>query len=264
MKKLFVVSDIHSYYDELMKALDKAGFNKDDPDHIFICCGDLLDRGLKARECLTFVNNLKNKILIKGNHEDLLIDIFYKQGFDGYDYSNGTADTVYQISGIKPEDATSRHSILSAIIQTKEDEDIKKYINNCIDYCEIGEYIFVHGWIPIAYEQPKSWQFLGKPTYVPGWRESFLWEDARWLNGMHQWASGIVEPDKTIVCGHWHSAWGHQKFHHSEEIDYSPFIEEGIIAIDGCTAASGIVNCVVLEVSDDDYNKFRCKRQAGV
>ena len=28
MAKLFVVSDVHGYYDEMKKALDKAGFDK--------------------------------------------------------------------------------------------------------------------------------------------------------------------------------------------------------------------------------------------
>lgn len=32
-----------------------------------------------------------------------------------------------------------------------------------------------------------------------------------------------------------------------EKADFSPFYSDGIIALDACTALSGIVNCIVLE-----------------
>lgn len=41
-RKYFVVSDVHSYYKELMKALNENGFDKDNPSHVFVSCGDLL------------------------------------------------------------------------------------------------------------------------------------------------------------------------------------------------------------------------------
>ena len=72
MKKLFVVSDVHSFYTELMSALQSAGFEMDNEEHIFVSCGDLLDRGPDAKKCLEFVNSLPDyrKILIRGNHEE--------------------------------------------------------------------------------------------------------------------------------------------------------------------------------------------------
>jgi len=74
MATYFCVSDVHSFYDEMIEALDNAGFDIENPNHIFISLGDLLDRGPKPKECLEFVNRLpKNrKILIKGNHERLM------------------------------------------------------------------------------------------------------------------------------------------------------------------------------------------------
>ena len=32
-----------------------------------------------------------------------------------------------------------------------------------------------------------------------------------------------------------------------EDADFSPFIDDGIIALDACTAYSGFVNCVVID-----------------
>ena len=52
MKKLFVVADIHSFYEEMIKALSEQGFDREDPDHIFVSLGDLFDRGPSPLECL--------------------------------------------------------------------------------------------------------------------------------------------------------------------------------------------------------------------
>ena len=81
MKTFFIVADVHSFYDEMIAALNEQGFDKNDPDHIFVCLGDLLDRGEKPLECLAFVNSLpaKRKLLIRGNHEDLLEDCIYRR-----------------------------------------------------------------------------------------------------------------------------------------------------------------------------------------
>ena len=50
VKTCFVVADVHSFYDEMIAALDGAGFDPANPDHIFVCLGDLLDRGDKPLE----------------------------------------------------------------------------------------------------------------------------------------------------------------------------------------------------------------------
>ena len=72
--KMFVVSDVHGFYDEMKLALDDAGFDRNNPDHFFISLGDLLDRGPQAAKCLEFVMGLnpERRVLIRGNHEDLM------------------------------------------------------------------------------------------------------------------------------------------------------------------------------------------------
>lgn len=72
--KYFVISDIHSFCDEMITALKSAGFEENNPEHTLISCGDLLDRGDKSIETLRYINALPRKILIRGNHEDLLED----------------------------------------------------------------------------------------------------------------------------------------------------------------------------------------------
>ena len=43
--KYFVVSDVHSFYDAMMNALNKQGFDPENKEHKLIACGDLFDRG---------------------------------------------------------------------------------------------------------------------------------------------------------------------------------------------------------------------------
>lgn len=88
--------------------------------------------------------------------------------------------------------------------------------------------------------------------YISSWREADReqWNRARWFNGMD--AAQTADENKTIVCGHWHTSYGHSKYEHKgtefgEDADFSPYYGPGIIAIDACTAFSGKVNCLVIE-----------------
>ena len=141
--KYFVFGDIHSFFNEWIEALQEAGFDPLNEDHAIISLGDLLDRGPNAQMCLDFVNNLPDsrKILIKGNHEDLMIDAINRGYFKSHDLFNGTEDTVRQVTGLEDSDS------LKAM---KDNESWNKYYNSCIDYYELDDNIFVHGWIPYA------------------------------------------------------------------------------------------------------------------
>lgn len=237
-KKLyFCVADIHSFYDVLISALKKAGFHKTNPNHVFVSCGDLMDRGPDAKKCLDYVNSLPNKILIKGNHEDLLEDILFKKKyFDYYDFHNGTVDTISQISGIKYSDMDTFLQYVM-IEDCKNDDALKTYLDSVIDYAEIGNYIIVHGWIPRRHKDyEKEWD--------NDWRNGD-WDEARWLNGMHLWKLGYIIDGKTIICGHWSTSWGHEKFHQMTSND--SFIEPGIVALDATTVLSDKINVYTFE-----------------
>lgn len=274
-KKLFVVADIHGFYNEMMNALNGQGYDKDNTDHILVSCGDLLDRGEQANECLQFINNLPQdkKILIRGNHELLMYDILCKKRyFDSWDYSNGTVNTIEQITKITESlDGDNNWYVRQVMIEDmKHNKQWIKYYNDTVMFAEIGKYIFVHGWIPVDYGDSDLNTFKPETIYSSNWRDSSYrdWKDATWLNGMAQWNNGIVEPNKTIVCGHWHTSWGHANLHNigyewgggidfGNGEDYSahfePFEDKGIIAMDACTAYSRQVNCKVLEVTDEEW-----------
>ena len=246
MKKYFVVSDIHSFYNEMIDALNEAGFEYDNSDHIFVSCGDLFDRGPDAIECLRFVNDLSDdrKILIKGNHESLLMDVLDRGYFESYDIHNRTDDTINQFVSLLNKEYYGNYELCKAL---KENREIRKYYDSLKNYYELDEYIFVHGYIPCVNKYIKY-------EYKPDWRESSDEEfvDAAWLNGFELYAQGIKEENKTIVCGHIHTSYAHHYLHHDgsefgDNMNSNIFYDDGIIGIDACTAYTRRVNVLTIE-----------------
>lgn len=241
--KYFIVADVHGYFNILKKALDDAGFDKNNPEHFFVSLGDLLDRGRQPRECLQFVNSLDRKILIRGNHE-ILMEEMLATGFPrSHDIHNGTWQTALDLTNKNSHDA---------IIAMKKDEDYNKYISSTIDYYETKTSIFVHGWIPCLYFSYGYGGVKHDWSKNINWREVIDWNPYTWINGMEAWHSGIVEEGKTIFCGHWNTSFGNSKYHNDgsefgKDANFEPFIDKGIVALDACTAYSKKVNVFILE-----------------
>ncbi len=259
--KYYVISDIHGYYEATLKALQDAGFFTDNTEKKVILCGDLLDRGNDAVSLVEFLLDLKANnqlIYIKGNHEELLLRALYEiengNAFEiasgrSHHYFNGTWDTLLQLSNMNDQDAVDHP--LTLIQRVKASRFYQELFPFAIDYYETKHYIFCHGWIPTII---KGFQPNAEYQFDPDWRKAppSMWEKARWLNGMALSCKyHINEPQKTIICGHWHASYGHALFENKgfefgEYADFSPFYADGIIAIDACTVKSGMVNCIVL------------------
>ena len=57
---IFAVSDVHGFYNEMIEALDKAGFDRNNPNHLLVSCGDNFDRGPDAVKVYEYLNNIDN------------------------------------------------------------------------------------------------------------------------------------------------------------------------------------------------------------
>lgn len=259
--KYYVIADIHGFYTYMKDALKAAGFFEETEPHKLIVCGDLLDRGAEAERVVDFMIDLMEEdrlIYILGNHEELLIQCMQEISEGNtyeiacgmsHHYSNMTWDTLLQIADMTGIQALENdRELLHRVINSPL---YKKLLPSCVDYHETPNYVFVHGWIPCHAEGPR---YSAKYTYDPNWRDADEgWYYARWHNGMELACKhGILEPDKTIVCGHWHTSYGHAKIEgkgseRGADADFSPFYAKGIIALDACAAASGRLNCIVIE-----------------
>ena len=76
--------------------------------------GDLFDRGHEAKQLQQFILEQMEQdkiILIRGNHEDLFVELVTTDAGMPYSYhkSNGTYDTALQLTGFDPVMASIRH-----------------------------------------------------------------------------------------------------------------------------------------------------------
>lgn len=236
-KTLFVVSDIHGHYTEMMKALDRVGFDEKNEDHIFVSCGDLFDRGEENLRVYDFVRGLQRKILIRGNHEDMLSHTLKRGSITGTEVCNGTDITVTQMLG---EDAVDANGCFDTTAHAAKIEEITAFIDSMVNYYETERYVFTHGWLPLSFEAHR--------VYISrSWRNASdsEWEEARLLEWQQTYSVGAVLDGKTIVCGHRPARLGYM-FDSAREPDCSePFYGEGIVAIDAGTVRSGRVNVLV-------------------
>lgn len=250
MIKYFCSSDIHSFYDEWMDALNIAGFDITDLNHHIIVCGDLFDRGDKSIECLDFVKELHSEnrlIYVRGNHEDLLEQCLYELKSNkvcSHHVSNGTLKTISHFMNCTAYDLLS-----SCYDKTELDtimQEVVKFIDTAsVDYYQLGNTIFVHGWIPISCAEDNTLMI------DHNWRQGD-WKTARWECGFDNYLCDLVPPDgEAVVCGHWHTSYGRYLFLKEPEwgpkANFTTYINNKLIAIDACTAYTNFVNVVVFD-----------------
>lgn len=243
MPKLFVVSDVHSYYDEMKNALDRAGFDQENEEHWLISCGDALDRGPQTQEVVDYLMGLPRCVLVKGNHDLLIMDCIQRGYPQGYDYSNGTFRSVIDLA---PNAKVFGEACAVAY------EKVKPFVDRMVNYFETKNYIFVHSWIALKCNDdlPAHYTRNRKFEFDPNWRlaHNSAWERAMWGNPFDMAKQGFL-PDKTLVFGHWHT-YGQRPDGYEGEDLFDPIYGDGYIGIDAATALSGQVNVLVL---DDEF-----------
>ena len=224
MPKFFVFGDCHGFYTQLKDALEKAGFDRSNPEHWIISVGDNLDRGREPAEIINFLSEVENKILVRGNHEDLFEDLCMSKIPCTSDYHNGTVQTIADLSK-----GDSRDLDMFDVAMSK----YKPLLSQMKDYFETEHYVFVHSCI----EPVNDWRDVTEEE----------WKDARWGNPFNFWELFAVE-NKTVVFGHWHTShYNSPQNEFSPESDFGVACGDGFIGIDGCTAYSGKVNVLVIE-----------------
>lgn len=270
--KYFITSDTHSFFNEMLEAIHDKGFEENNPDHKLIICGDVFDRGDQSVEIYDYLRRIDDQfIYIRGNHEDLLMDcvrdIAAGRTIGFHHFSNGTVKTIEQLCDLKENELCfpRRSDSVNQLVYDKM-KPIMEWINTkSVNYVEIGDNIFVHGWIPVVGD---GMDFMGnwknpRPAPREWWdnENEELWKESRWDNGMALWKQGVRIPDKTIYMGHYHCSWGWSHIEQKRKEfpkknrkgwkqSFEPFINDGVVAIDSCCAYSGFLNCIVLETEE--------------
>jgi len=236
---LFVVSDIHGHYTQMKRALDEAGFDKDDPRHLLVCCGDLFDRGRENREVYDYIRRLPNKVLVCGNHDERLAESLKQRRITPTDLSNGIETTLQSFF---KTDIIGAYGELQLPKHGKMAGNLRRFVAGMRNYFETERYVFVHGWLPLGMED-------GMYVVRDDWRtaDAAAWRKARFLQWTHLYDSHAKLDGKTIVCGHRHARLAATIDPTREADDSSIYYGDGFVAIDAGTVRSGRVNVLVLE-----------------
>lgn len=273
-KKYFLSSDIHSFYSDYKHSLSLAGFDINNPDHILVILGDLFDRGNESVELFNFIYYIVPKdrrILIRGNHEQLLQDALDRGVFYRMDSYNGTAKTLYDMAMNQVAEYYPMTLNEACDIEfNKMGKLCYEWINSedWVDFYEIGNKVLVHSFIPLhnltgvdIYDcYGDTWGYKKNFEYFSDWRTSASkreWKDSRWGCPWKQYQQGLfdeeIEQGKTLICGHWHSSDFFKNLSGDINLDNDIYIDESrhIIALDSCTPLTHKVNVLVL---DEDGN----------
>ena len=234
MTKYFVISDVHGYATLLKQALEEAGFDPHDPNHMLIGCGDYFDRGTENREVLTFLESIPNRILLRGNHEDLLEKVLKTGKMEVHNFINGTPATIRSFFGPY---ALGENGIVDTEGRTSTVNWLCEFFDEMLDFYETEDYIFVHGWLPVQ-------ETAAGVELLPRWQRANAqeWAKARWVRWT-QMQGRCPMPEKTVICGHYPTFMAPDR----SRLDSSIYYGDGFIAIDAGTAQSGKVNVLVLE-----------------
>lgn len=231
MKKLFVVSDVHGHCSLLKEALEEAGFDQNNADHLLVCCGDYFDRGNENVQVLQFFERLQHKVLLRGNHEDMLLKLLQTGRLLPHHYINGTFSTLKNFFGKYSIDPTNDTIDFSG--KTRIVDRVCEFIEETVDYYETEHYVFVHGWLPQNALTPQQRQTASAES----------WAKARWIKWTDRYDGTRPLPDKTLICGHMPTFFVPGRGQNDSDIFYG----NGFIAIDAGTADTKRVNVLVLE-----------------
>lgn len=145
---IYAIGDIHGMRNKIISLYDKILFDAKDEKSTIVFLGDYVDRGLESKETLDFLLSLKdsdqiNHIFLKGNHEQMMVDFYYRNMSDHVYLLNGGRETLYSFYCVTAEDFYNPNEMVHPYIQWMKD---LPFIHR------IGNYVFVHG----GYDTRKS------------------------------------------------------------------------------------------------------------
>ena len=97
-RRILAIGDIHGHFEKFHSAYAKMHFEP--ADDLLVFLGDYIDRGPSARRTLEFVMKLaveKNVVLLRGNHEQMMLDYFFGGATGESWLMNGGKETMAEL-----------------------------------------------------------------------------------------------------------------------------------------------------------------------
>lgn len=209
----FVIGDIHGMYHSLKVML--SHWRRDYERLIMV--GDYIDRGPHSDlvlECLRELQREEDVILLRGNHEQLLLDYLKnpKKAWKLYE-RNGGAGTIAQLLEITDKEVSEGDSVEIAQTLRKKLPWLVNWLEDLPFYSVFGDFIIVHAGVDF---NKKDWRHTSF--------HNFLWIREPFHKGHNS-------TQKSIIFGHTPV----QTLHDSDE----PWFHENKWGIDGGNVFGG-------------------------
>ena len=269
VRNLYVTSDIHGHFKELFGTLGNMGFSRDNKEDVLVVCGDMFDRGRESLLVYEFLKDLydrKKAVIIRGNHENMLIDYLDGTCISPFNYlHNGMDETFAEflhctkpfeswcaVEDIKnPTYGDFAEWLQGAVSEINEAyPELLPWLKSLPYYFETEHFIFTHGGIDTDVEnwkEPRCTKF-GKT----GW-EALVWDDGSFFG------KDIKNTDKRVFIGHFGTAHLRQMYNLDTSLDEDAHDtlsrdDFRVVALDSTVVVSKRLNCAWLsyEPFEDD------------
>ena len=261
-RKIFFCSDIHGYYDIMIRDLKESGYDENNPNHLLVVLGDVFDRGDQAIEVYEYLKRLTDEgkaIVTSGNHHKFLID-FLEGSYNPFNYlNNGLANTIgdfwhrsfpFESWCMIDKECTPTYDYYAEWVDicrkdiNKEYPELLPWLKSLPRYFESENIIGVHASLDLSV---KDWR---KPHCI---RYSLVdWEALEFDDG--SFITKTNTTGKTIIAGHFDTGQLREMWllDTKDKNDHSILkTNDNKYFIDGCVALTKKLNVLVLE---DNYD----------
>lgn len=251
-KKIFITTDEHGHYDELIEALNEAGYDENNPDHFRISLADWHDRGDQSLAIYEYYKRLCDEgkmVVLYSNHSEFFLDYLEGSNITPFNWMhNGTNATLddflhrtdaFQSWCMIDKGCSMDWGNFAKWIEEARNEINEEYpeliswITSRPYYYETKNYIFTHGMINGTCP---NWKFPPER-----WQE-WIWAKPK------DFFNPIINTNKTVVVGHINTGLL-RKLNNEDENDNSIYTRKDgrVIGLDACTILTKKINVLVIE-----------------
>ena len=149
-RRILAVGDIHGHFEKFRSAYEKA--KVDASDDLLVFLGDYIDRGPSVRRTLEFVMKLaeeKNVVLLRGNHEQMMLDYFFGGATGEGWLMNGGRETMAELLAWEKEAPGTIARVLAFLRELPLSHTVEQ---------EGERYFFAHAGVRpgVAFEEQRS------------------------------------------------------------------------------------------------------------
>lgn len=237
---IYVMSDLHGHYKEFMRMLSLIKFDEKN-DKLYIL-GDVIDKGPAPVPLLLYIASKQNIILLRGNHEDMMLKSFKEMNTPGAKrymalwMQNGGSITLSQFVELTEIEQ-------SLLIDYIEDLPIIQRIE-----CDNRKYYLTHStYIKELCNKDKDCEYANdlsdKQIYEALWSREYPYNDVKTYTEVYN-----IYKDYTLIGGHTPAYKLSKDYYYSREnnILYKTHIlrKKHYINVDGGLAGASNEKCI--------------------